>query len=129
MSRRTSPLPKIKDVAHRASVSTGTVSRVLNEHRTGRTARTGTACDPGISYRPDTRAQNFVRESSRSIGMIPGNGAGFNSVHASLPLGIEEACSEAGYYLLFARHQYEAHVKPGDLQLPGLIQARAWRIV
>ena len=33
MGRRSSAFPKIKDVADRASVSIGTVSRVLNGHQ------------------------------------------------------------------------------------------------
>jgi DNA-binding LacI/PurR family transcriptional regulator len=126
MGRRSSAFPKIKDVADRASVSIGTVSRVLNGHQdvgTELQERVGRAIRE-LGYRPDARAQNFVREHSRIIGLIMCNGAGFNSVHAYLLLGIEEACAEADYYLLFARHQYEPHVQSGDLQLSGMIQAR-----
>jgi DNA-binding LacI/PurR family transcriptional regulator len=126
MGRRSSAFPKIKDVADRASVSIGTVSRVLNGHqdvgnelqeRVQRAIRE-------LGYLPDARAQNFVREHSRIIGLVMCNGGGFNSVHAYLLLGVEEACAEADYYLLFARQQYDAQIKPGDLQLSGFIQAR-----
>jgi DNA-binding LacI/PurR family transcriptional regulator len=126
MGRRSSAFPKIKDVADRASVSIGTVSRVLNGHQdvgNELQARVQRAIRE-LGYLPDARAQNFVREHSRIIGLVMCNGAGFNSVHAYLLLGIEEACAEADYYLLFARHQYEPHVQSGDLQLSGLIQAR-----
>ncbi len=126
MGRRSSAFPKIKDVADRASVSIGTVSRVLNGHQdvgTELQERVGRAIRE-LGYRPDARAQNLVREHSRIIGLIMCNGAGFNSVHAYLLLGIEEACAEADYYLLFARHQYEPHIQSGDLQLSGMIQAR-----
>jgi DNA-binding LacI/PurR family transcriptional regulator len=126
MGRRSSAFPKIKDVADRASVSIGTVSRVLNGHqdvgnelqeRVQRAIRE-------LGYLPDARAQNFVREHSRIIGLVMCNGGGFNSIHAYLLLGVEEACAEADYYLLFARQQYDAQIKPGDLQLSGFIQAR-----
>jgi DNA-binding LacI/PurR family transcriptional regulator len=126
MGRQTSPSPKIKDVADRASVSIGTVSRVLNDRQdVGSELRERVQLAiRELGYRPDVRAQNFVRGPSRIIGLVMCNGAEFSLDHAYLLLGIEEACAEAGYYLLFTRHRYEAHVKSGDLQLPGVIQAK-----
>jgi DNA-binding LacI/PurR family transcriptional regulator len=123
MGRQTSPSPKIKDVADRASVSIGTVSRVLNDRQdVGSELRERVQLAiRELGYRPDVRAQNFVRGPSRIIGLVMCNGAEFSLDHAYLLLGIEEACAEAGYYLLFTRHRYEAHVKSGDLQLPGVI--------
>jgi DNA-binding LacI/PurR family transcriptional regulator len=126
MGRRASAFPKIKDVANRASVSIGTVSRVLNDHQdvgTDLRERVQVAIRE-LGYRPDMRAQGPVRERFRTVGLVMCNGSEFSSVHAYLLLGVEEVCTEAGYYLLFARHRYEANIHPGDLHLPGVIQAR-----
>jgi DNA-binding LacI/PurR family transcriptional regulator len=99
---------------------------VLNDHQDVDAAlrdRVETAIRE-LGYRPDARAQSFGRERSRIVGLVLCNGAGVNSVHALLLLGIEGYCAQSGYYLLFARHQYESNAEAGDLQLPGLMQAR-----
>jgi DNA-binding LacI/PurR family transcriptional regulator len=116
----------MKDVANRASVSIGTVSRVVNDHLdvgTDLRERVQVAIQE-LGYRSDIRAQGLVRERSRIVGLVMCNGAEFSSVHAYLLVGIEEVCTEAGYYLLFARHRYDANIHPGELHLPGVIQAR-----
>jgi DNA-binding LacI/PurR family transcriptional regulator len=39
-----------------------------------------------------------------------------------LLLGVEEYCAKAGYYLLFARHQFAADTAPDMLQIPSVIE-------
>ncbi len=126
MSRRPSRSPKIRDVANYASVSIGTVSRVLNEHRdvaSDLRRRVQLAIDE-LGYRPNGRASRRKNERPGVISLVMCNGSGFNAVHAYLLLGIEEACAQANCYLMFARHQYEPHVRSTELLLPGITKSR-----
>src|SRR5581483_895797 len=126
MSRRRSGSPKIRDVASRASVSIGTVSRVLNDHRDVASElrkRVQLAIDR-LGYRPSVRPAIRKNERPGVISLVMCNGTGFNSVHAYLLLGIEEFCAQANCYLMFARHQYEPHVRSTDLLLPGITKSR-----
>lgn len=126
MSRRPSGSPKIRDVAHRASVSIGTVSRVLNDHRDVASElreRVQLAIHE-LGYRPHIKNANRKNERPGVISLVMCNGSGFNAVHAYLLLGIEEACAQSNCYLMFARHQYESHVRSTDLLLPGITKSR-----
>ncbi len=126
MSRRSSGAPKIRDVANYASVSIGTVSRVLNDHRDVATElreRVRLAIAE-LGYQPSVRAASRKNERCGIISLVMCNGSGFNSVHAYLLLGVEELCAQATYCLMFARHQYEPNVRPNDLQLPAFAKAR-----
>ncbi|MGD0775021.1 MAG: LacI family DNA-binding transcriptional regulator [Candidatus Solibacter sp.] len=116
----------IKDVAKRAAVSIGTVSRVINGHQdveAGLRTRVESAMKD-LHYRPSLRAQSFVRDRSPVIGFVVSNRHSFNTFHALLLLGVEEYCSQSGYYVLFSRHQYVAEAAPADLALPGILQNR-----
>lgn len=119
MGRRQSSTPTVKDVATLASVSIGTVSRVLNDH-----ADVGTdlrdrvqAAIRELGYRTNGRPEG-ARQQSRVIGFLLCNGAGINPIHAHLLLGIEQFCSDAGYYTIFTRYMYSPDQRPEDFELP-----------
>lgn len=116
----------IKDVALKAGVSVGTVSRVINDHPdvdAALRAKVRTAMTD-LRYRPSLRAQSFVRDRSPVIGFVVCNRHSFNPFHSLLLLGVEEYCAQAGYYVLFSRHQYRPDAKARDLALPSILQQR-----
>lgn len=123
MPRRSSS-PTMRDIAKRANVSIGTVSRVLNRHEDVDNALRerveGVARKLG--YRLSDRTRGVVHAKSRIIGLILVNDFGLSSAQSLLLLGVEEYCSQAGYYLLFARHQYPAGASYGALEPPGIVQ-------
>lgn len=123
MPRRSST-PTMKDIARHANVSIGTVSRVLNRHEdvdNGLRERVE-AIALKVGYRLSARTRSVVHTKSRIIGLILLNDFGLSSAQSLLLLGVEEYCSSAGYYLLFARHQYPAAAPPASLEIPNVVQ-------
>jgi len=123
MARRATS-PTMREIAERANVSIGTVSRVLNRHedvdeklrmRVESIARK-------VGYEFSARTRNAVQTKSRIIGLILLNNPGLSSSQSLMLLGIEEHCSAAGYCLLFARHQHAPHAAAGHLDAPSIVQ-------
>jgi DNA-binding LacI/PurR family transcriptional regulator len=122
--RRSSSMPTMKDIAARANVSIGTVSRVLNRHQDVdeqlRTRVEATARKLG--YRLNSRTRSAVQAKSRIVGLILCNDAGLSSAQSLLLLGVEEYCAKSGYCLLFARHQFPSDIAPETLRVPSIIE-------
>jgi DNA-binding LacI/PurR family transcriptional regulator len=100
-------------------VSIGTVSRVLNDHAdvgTDLRDRVQSAIRE-LGYRSNERPEG-ARQQSRAIGFLLCNGAGINPIHAHLLLGIEQFCSDTGYYTIFTRYMYSPDQRPEDFELP-----------
>lgn len=123
MPRRSSS-PTMKDIATRANVSIGTVSRVLNRHddvdeklrnRVETVVRK-------LGYRLNSRTRSVVHSKSRIIGLVLCNDFGLSSAQSLLLLGIEEYCAQAGYYLLFARHQFPAELSVQNIRIPSVME-------
>jgi DNA-binding LacI/PurR family transcriptional regulator len=121
---RRSATPTMREIAQRANVSIGTVSRVLNRHsdvdaelrdRVESIARK-------VGYEFSARTRNAVQTKSRIVGLILLNNPGLSSSQSLMLLGVEEYCSAAGYCLLFARHQHAPHAAAGHLDAPGIVQ-------
>ncbi|HEY7208946.1 MAG TPA: LacI family DNA-binding transcriptional regulator [Bryobacteraceae bacterium] len=116
----------MKDIAARARVSIGTVSRVLNRHADvdqELRERVELAVRK-LGYRLNQRTRAVVHSKSRIIGLILCNDFGLNAAQSLLLLGVEEHCAQAGYYLLFARHNFAPGGKtvplPNVIETPGL---------
>ena len=124
MPRKPSNSPTIKDVAVRAAVSIGTVSRVLNDHADVAVVLRDRVEEAirGLGYRAAHRDRDQNR--TRVIGFMLCNGQEINLVHSHLLLGIEQFCSEAGYYTIFTRHSYSPHTPPDKLHIPELLSNR-----
>ena len=123
MGRRSSA-PTMKDIAARANVSIGTVSRVLNRHQDvdeQLRTRVETAVRK-LGYRLSSRTRTAVHTKSRIIGLVLCNDFGLSSAQSLLLLGVEEHCAKSGYYLLFARHQFPAEVPAQTLHIPSIIE-------
>jgi LacI family transcriptional regulator len=122
MSRRSSS-PTMRDIATRANVSIGTVSRVLNRHQDvdqELRARVESVVRK-LGYRLNLRTRSVVRSKSRILGLVLCNDFGLSAAQSLLLLGVEEYSARAGYYLLFARRHFEAGARPEALSLPGVI--------
>lgn len=117
----------MKDVATRAKVSIGTVSRVLNRHEDvdEELRNRVESVVRKLGYQLSARTRSVVHVKSRIIGLILCNDFGLSSAQSLLLLGVEEYCARAGYYLLFARHQSSPGLDwrediPTVVQTPGL---------
>lgn len=115
----------IKDVASRAGVALGTVSRVINgfpdvspslRQRVEKAIRE-------LNYRPNARAQSFVRDSSPILCYILSNRSFLLPIHSQIFHGVGEYCEEAGYFSLFTKFQYSPDVRPSQLRLPRVLQS------
>ena len=122
--RRRSSSPTMKDIASRADVSIGTVSRVLNRHEdVDEELRSRVEAAVGkLGYRLNQRTRSVVHSKSRIIGLILCNDFDLSSAQSHLLMGVEEHAADSGYYLLFARHQYSPQTQWEDLLIPGVIQ-------
>lgn len=119
----TSSRVTIKSVAKRAGVSIGTVSRVINgfrdvnpelQERVEKAVRE-------LDYRPNIRAQSFVRDKSPIITFLLSNRGGLNPFHSLILQGVEDYCADAGYFVLFARCQYSPASRASELRLPSVL--------
>jgi LacI family transcriptional regulator len=115
----------IKDVAGRAKVAIGTVSRVINDrpdvHPQLR-ERVEKAIKE-LNYRPNARARSFVRNSTPVISFIQSNRNLLHPFHSDVLQSVEEYCAEEGYYVLFARYNYSGDTKRPDFKLPNVLQS------
>jgi LacI family transcriptional regulator len=122
--KRRSSTPTMKDIASRANVSIGTVSRVLNRHEdVDDELRSRVEAVVGkLGYRLNPRTRSVVQAKSRIIGLILCNDFDLSSAQSHLLMGVEEHAAGTGYHLLFARHQYSPEAAWQDLPIPGVIQ-------
>ncbi|BBE73369.1 LacI family DNA-binding transcriptional regulator [Oharaeibacter diazotrophicus] len=91
----------IRDVAARAGVSVGTVSRVINDHPsvTPEVRAAVKAIVAELDYRPDTFAQSMRRRTSRTVGVVVPDLA--NPFFAEILQSAERAARTAGHDVLF----------------------------
>src|SRR5215471_21592890 len=120
----------IRDVANRAGVAVGTVSRVLNNRpdvnpklreRVQRALKE-------LDYRPNARAQSFARNSSPVVSFILSNRDFLHPFHSRVLQGVEEYCEESGFFVIYTRFRYSPTVPNGELQLPTSCKVTGWRI-
>jgi len=123
--------PTIRDVAHKARVSLGTASRVINGHKSVREeirARVEQAIVE-LGYRPDAVAQSMRRGATRTIGIVIRDIT--VPVLASFVKSAQEVLREAGYTLIVAssedRRERELEILNafGRQRIDGLIIATA----
>lgn len=115
----------IKDVARRAGVSIGTVSRVLNEFPDvdPELRERVEAAIRELSYRPNARARVFVQNSTPVLSFILSNRTLINPFHSGILQAVEEYCARAGYFVMFTQYDYSPDTRPADLELPGVLRS------
>lgn len=115
----------MKDVAKKAGVSVGTVSRVIND---------GPGIDPALrqrvekaiaelNYRPNCWARSLVNNSAPCISFVLSNRSVIHPVHSRILQGVEEYCEEADYFVLFSAFRYRRETRPEDLTLPRVLRS------
>lgn len=89
----------IRDVAERAGVGVGTVSRVLNDHPSVSSQMRARirAVMAGLDYRPDRIAQDLGRRFTKCLGVVVPDLA--NPFFAELVQALEQAARAEGYNL------------------------------
>ena len=99
MTRTTQRPSTIRDVARRAGVSVGTVSRTLNAPETVRpaTLEKVRAAIKELGFKPDARAQGMRRRNTLTIGFIVSDIS--NPLHSMLFKAAESDLREHGYSL------------------------------
>jgi DNA-binding LacI/PurR family transcriptional regulator len=115
----------IKDVAKRAGVAVGTVSRVINGRPDVNPALREKVehAIRELNFRPNARAQNLGRNSSPIISFILSNRTFLHPFHGRVLQGVEEYCAHAGYFVVFARFDYAKNTRPEELNLPSILQS------
>jgi len=114
----------IRDVAHRARVAVGTVSRVVNgrpDVNDELRARVLRALDE-LNYRPNARAQSFARNSSPVVSFILSNRDFLHPFHSHVLQGVEEYCEQTGHFVMYTRFRYSPDLKTQDMRLPGVLE-------
>jgi DNA-binding LacI/PurR family transcriptional regulator len=115
----------IKEVAKRAKVAIGTVSRVIND-QPGVNPKLRERVEQAIkelNYRPNARARSFAQNSTSVISFIQSNRHLLHPFHVGVLQSVEEFCAEAGYLVLFTSYNYSRETKPSELQLPRVLQS------
>lgn len=98
----------ISDVARMASVSIGTVSRVLNKARNVQPALQKRVLDAAaaLDYRPDSLAQGMRSKRTQVIGVIVPDFQ--NPLSSAAITGVEEELTRLGYTLFLANSRYDS---------------------
>lgn len=117
----------IKDVAERAGVSTGTVSRVLSDRPeiSDATKRRIREICREMGYVPNMAARSLVKQASHTLGLIIPDIS--NPFFSEMALEIEMAARRLGYHLLICnttreeKREYEAAEQMLRQQVDGVI--------
>ncbi|MCE5308216.1 MAG: LacI family transcriptional regulator [Acidobacteriales bacterium] len=115
----------MKDVAKKAGVSVGTVSRVINQNPT---------IDPvlrqrvekaiaELNYRPNTWARSLVNDVAPCISFVLSNRSFLHPVHSRILQGVEEYCDAAEYFVLYSRLRYRRETASAELDLPRVLRS------
>jgi LacI family transcriptional regulator len=114
------------DVAARAGVSLGTVSRVINNRRDvdPELRRKVTEAVRALRYVRAERGRRASREDCPIISFVLSNREFLHPMHARMLQGAEQYCEERGYFLVFKRLDYARETPAAKLKLPVLLRER-----
>lgn len=114
----------IRDVALRAGVAVGTVSRVINGHADVQAALQEKVerAIGDLKFRPNARARSFARESSSIISFVISNRDLLHPFHSRLLLSVAEECERSGYFVLYSMFRYTPETSPDRLELPAVLR-------
>ena len=114
----------IRDVARKARVGVGTVSRVLNggNHVSRATRERVMVAIRQLGFRPNAQARRIHWNRSEIICFLLGNRKFPNSFHARILQGVEDCAREMKQHVLFAGVHYESDRDPGGIELPSILE-------
>ncbi len=117
----------IADVALKAGVSLGTVSRVLNNRQDvdPELQRKVNEAARALHYAKTGRGRKVAREARPIITFVLGNREFLHPMHARMLQGAEEYCEAMGSFLVFKRLDYARDTPALELKLPLLLRAHA----
>jgi DNA-binding LacI/PurR family transcriptional regulator len=123
LDRGLPPKPTIVDVARKAGVSLGTVSRVMNHRRDvdPELRRKVMEAARALHYVRTERGRRASRESLPIISFILSNREFLHPMHARMLQGAEQYCEERGYFLVFKRFDYSQDTPASEVKLPALL--------
>jgi LacI family transcriptional regulator len=116
--------PTLVEVAHKAGVSVGTASRVLNNRR-GVDSELKLRVEEAarsLQYSRPVRARRGARETCPILTFVLSNRDFLHPVHARLLQGAEEFCEENGYFLIFKKLSYASSTPAASMALPALLR-------
>ena len=114
----------IRNVAARAGVAVGTVSRVINgrEDVDPKLRVRVERAIQDLGYRPNARARALSRNSSPILSFILSNRTFVHPFHSHVLQGVEQYCSQAGYFVLYTHFEYQPTTAADELRLPQVLQ-------
>jgi len=114
----------IREVARKAKVGIGTVSRVLNEHPSvsPEVQQRVMQVIKELNYVPNVHAQRMWKGKTNTICFILANREVLLSLHAHIIRGVEEFCSINNYSVLFTTYRYSPDTPAGELQIPPILR-------
>jgi LacI family transcriptional regulator len=114
----------IREVARKAGVGIGTVSRVMN----GRTSVSPEVQQrvlevvKALKYTPNIHARRMWRGRTNTICFMLANRQILLSLHGHIFHGVEEFCGVNQYSVLFTTFRYSPHTPPEELELPPILK-------
>ena len=118
----------IRDVAHHAGVSVGTVSRVMNggTYVSHSTRNRVLATIDRLGYRPNAQARRILRRRADTVLFLLNNREFLHPFHARILQGVETYASTIKQNVIFAAVHYEADTTLDRIRLPLILQERGW---
>lgn len=116
----------IREVARKAGVGIGTVSRVLNGHPSVRQEVRQRVQEVirHANYAPNVHAQRMWKGRANTICFLLANREILLSLHGHIIRGVEEYCRLHGYSVLFSTYHYSPHTPAAELELPPILRSR-----
>lgn len=117
----------VRDVARKAGVSVGTVSRVLNGRPEVKPAvrRRVEAAVSSLGYRLQGGGRNLTRNASPVFSFVLSNRDLLHPFHSRILEGAARQCDEDGYLILYSMFRYSPHTPVDRMELPMVLRAHA----
>jgi LacI family transcriptional regulator, galactose operon repressor len=114
----------IVDVARKAGVSLGTVSRVMNNRRDvdAELRRRVSEAARVLRYVRTGRGRRAAHESIPFLTFVLSNREFLHPMHARVLQGAEQHCEQNGYFVVFKRIDYTPDTPVAELKLPSLLR-------
>jgi DNA-binding LacI/PurR family transcriptional regulator len=116
----------IREVARRANVGIGTVSRVLNGHPSvsPEVQERVLKVIKELNYVPNVHAQRMWKGRTNTICFILANREVLYSLHAHIIRGVEEFCSINHYSVIFTTFKYSPETPADQLEVPPILRGK-----
>src|SRR5712692_6432460 len=113
----------IRDVARRARVGVGTVSRVLNNgaYVSPATRDRVLAVIRQLGFRPNAQARRILRRRAEMVCFLLNNRDFLHPFHARILQGVEDYASKFKQHVVFAAIHYSAETPSGRIPLPPIL--------